>query len=136
MGPRFSVALFFAAFVLFPTRVAAAPVQESSARSAVRTADLAEDSWTGAAATRVGKSTKAAKKSATENLGPISISPEPVTSRDNNPECRAMKISSDVGLSVDHPIATERRSPKHFVRCHKSRILIAMNGRKMRTKSE
>jgi len=44
MGPRFSVALFFAAFLLFPTRVAAAPVQESSARSAVRTATSAKAS--------------------------------------------------------------------------------------------
>jgi hypothetical protein len=103
---------------------------------AVQAADLAEDSWTGAAPTRVGKSTKTAKKSATENLGPISISPEPVTSRDNNPDRRAMKISSDAGLRVNHPIATERRSQKHSVRCHKSIILIAMNGRKMRTKSE
>src|SRR5467141_4030919 len=44
MGPRFSVALFFAAFVLFPTRVAAAPVQESSAKSAARTATSAKAS--------------------------------------------------------------------------------------------
>ena len=44
MGPRFSVALFFAVFVLFPTRVGAVPAQESSAKSAVRTTTSAKAS--------------------------------------------------------------------------------------------
>jgi tetratricopeptide (TPR) repeat protein len=42
MGPRFSVALCFAAFVLFPTRIGAAPAQESSAKSAVPTTTSAK----------------------------------------------------------------------------------------------
>src|SRR6266550_2732963 len=43
MGPRFSVALFFAVFVLFPTRVGAV-AQESAAKSAVRTTTSAKAS--------------------------------------------------------------------------------------------
>ena len=44
MGPRFSVALFFAVFVLFPTRVGAVPAQESSAKSAAPTTASAKAS--------------------------------------------------------------------------------------------
>jgi len=44
MGPRFSVALFFAVFVLFPTRVGAVPAQESSAKSAASTTTSAKAS--------------------------------------------------------------------------------------------
>ncbi len=44
MGPSFPVALCFAAFVLFPTRIGATPAQESSAKSAVPTTTSAKAS--------------------------------------------------------------------------------------------